>query len=414
MIPLLVLVGCSYTPLDEFETTLPLVVVDTYGVEMGRKRKSIEDDSWIDSDTRVSFGGSTDYDGGSAIRVRGNSSREYDKVGFRLELRDESGQDTDAELLGMPEEADWVLSGPYSDKTLMRNHLIYTLSRDIGHYSPRTAFVELFVVDDNRQPSTKHYRGVYVLTERIEKDKERVPLQDGGWLLKRDWIDDDVFVKTPVFNDKLIIEHPKDATKAQKDEIRAWLGEVEAQVESGDLSQVDLVSFVDHMLLVELARNVDGYVLSTWMYRDLNGSLAMGPLWDFNGSLGNADYFESWRTKGWHYDNPEFPADNRNGFELYARLLQEPAFLDLRAERWQMHRQGALSDEAVMARIDEAEAELAEAVDRNFEKWPVLGEYVWPNDDGAEDRSSWNQEIGYLRAWTLDRMAWMDAELGAI
>ena len=418
----LALMGCSHTPLDAFDTTLPLVVVDTDGTEMGRKKRSIEDDSWVSATTRVSIGGSTDYDGPSAIHVRGNSSREYDKVGFRLELRDRSGNDVDAELLGMPKEADWVLSGPYSDKTLMRNHLIYTLSRDIGRYAPRTAFVELFVVDDKRDPSTKHYRGVYVLTERVEKDSDRVAFEDGGWLLKRDWVDEDeAVVKTPVYSDRLLVEHPRNATKAQRAEIETWLGDMEAALESpgfadpeaGYAAWIDVDSFIDHMLLVELGRNVDGYVLSTWMHRDPDGLLNMGPIWDYNGALGNADYFQAWKTQGWHYDFDGFPEDNPNGFRWYERLLEDPAFRARRAERWAVHRAGPLSDQAVMLRIDEAEAGVAEAVDRNFEKWDVLGTYVWPNDEGSEDRSSWKQEIAYMRGWMLDRMAWMDTAVDA-
>jgi len=41
----------------------------------------------------------------------------------------------------------------------------------------------------------------------------------------------------------------------------------------------------------------------------------------------------------------------------------------------------------------------------------VLGEYVWPNDGGAEDRTSHEEEVAYLRDWLQQRTAWMDAQL---
>ena len=64
----------------------------------------------------------------------------------------------------------------------------------------------------------------------------------------------------------------------------------------------------------------------------------MGPIWDFNGSLGNADYFESWESEGWHYENSEFPGDNPNGFHWYAELLKDADYQALLSQRWTEHR----------------------------------------------------------------------------
>ena len=73
-----------------------------------------------------------------------------------------------------------------------------------------------------------------------------------------------------------------------------------------------------------------------------------------------------------------------------------------------MHREGAWSDAAIEARIDEAIAVLEPAVGRNFERWPLLGEVIWPNDDGAVDRMTYMDEVSYLRSWVKQRVAWMD------
>ncbi len=67
----------------------------------------------------------------------------------------------------------------------------------------------------------------------------------------------------------------------------------------------------------------------------------------------------------------------------------------------------------MLARIDAAKDQLRGAVDRNFERWPVLGEYVWPNDEGSEDRDDWAEEVDYLEAWVLDRLAWLDGAVDA-
>ena len=104
---------------------------------------------------------------------------------------DEDGENNNVELLGMPEENDWVLYAPWQDKTMIRNVLIYQLSNDIGRYTSRTRFVELFLNNE--------YKGVYVLMEKIKRDNNRIDISKldpdeiegddltGGYILKFDW-----------------------------------------------------------------------------------------------------------------------------------------------------------------------------------------------------------------------------------
>ena len=56
--------------------------------------------------------------------------------GFETGLEDESNNNV--KLLGMPRENDWVLYGPYADKSLLRNVLIFQLANEMGRYAPRT------------------------------------------------------------------------------------------------------------------------------------------------------------------------------------------------------------------------------------------------------------------------------------
>ena len=75
------------------------------------------------------------------------------------------------------------------------------------------------------------------------------------------------------------------------------------------------------------------------------------------------------------------------------------------------HSTGPWSDEALLADSDATALLLEDAAERNFERWPVLGEYVWPNDFGAEDRSTYAEEVDDLRDWLTDRAAWIDQQL---
>ncbi len=76
-----------------------------------------------------------------------------------------------------------------------------------------------------------------------------------------------------------------------------------------------------------------------------------------------------------------------------------------------MHRAGPWSDGALLSDIDDVATLLQHAQSRNFERWPVLGEYIWPNDFEAEERQSYQEEIAYLKEWLLDRTGWLDDQL---
>ena len=429
------------------DSNLPLVWIDTGGVDVDSDEFWDEDDSraWVpvtatfvapDGSGRASLDDAPAWTGNAGLHVRGSSSAEgYDKKSYALETWDAQGADTDVSLLGLPAEEDWVLYGPFSDKTLMRNHLMYTWSRDVGRYAARTVFVELWVDDGGDGPDMEHdYRGVYVFMEKIKRDDSRVAIEEldppddsepdisGGYLLKKDWVDEereDTFLVTDHYEDVILFVDPDadEITETQRAWITGYLDDFEdalAGPDFGDPDQgyapfVDVDSFVDHHLLVELGRNVDGYVLSTFLHKDREGPLTMGPIWDYNGALGNADYFESWETEGWHFENPEFPADNVTAYEWYERMFDDPGFRARYADRWQELRGGPLATGALLAEIDRVAALLDPGpVERNFERWDVLGEYVWPNDEGHEDRESYAEEVDYLRAWVEDRAKWMD------
>lgn len=140
-----------------------------------RVARAIPDDPKIPARLRVT-GPDSRYRGRAGIELRGHSSQMFPKKQYGIELRDRRGEGRDAALLGLPADDDWALVANYSDKTLMRNAIAYRLARQVfGRWAPRTRYVELRL--------NGRYRGVYVLTERIELHDERVAAGD-GWILE--------------------------------------------------------------------------------------------------------------------------------------------------------------------------------------------------------------------------------------
>ena len=443
------LASSSYVLADpavlEFTSDIPVIVLESAGfdvdAEAGLDERPYRPLSIaVFEDAANGLGGSAAWSGLGAMHVRGNSSANYAKKQYALELRDAEDEDLDVPLLGMPPESDWVLHAPYSDKSLMRNAMIYQWSNAIGRYAARTRFVEVFIAPHASSVSVDDYRGVYVVMEKLKRGPERVdiaklepehiyePEISGGYLLKKDWWAEGF--DTVIYQDHLIWVDP-DADRLV-DEQKTWIGgffnAFEAALAGPDFQSpwlgyaafIDVDSFIDHHLLVEFARNVDGFVLSTYLHKDRDGRLNMGPIWDYNGALGGADYFCSWLTEGWHHTFNEaqcggggasFPADNPHAYRWYERLFEDPAFAARYAERWHEHRSGALSTPQLHADIDAAADALAQAQARNFARWPVLGQYVWPNAPGWDQRLTFEQEVAYLKTWLEERAAWMDSVL---
>jgi hypothetical protein len=441
--------------LANFDSNLPLVVIDSWNRDVDAESETerpyrpihIMTLSGSNGGRTSLVGGLLDHAGHAAMHVRGSSTSRYPKKQYRLELRDARGEDQDDTLLGLPDGADWILQAPYGDKSLIRNVLMYQWSNAIGRYAARTRLVELFVAPHGGRvgASEDDYRGVYVVTERLKRHKSRInvdklstgdnaePEVTGGYILKRDWVEGgpNEHLETETYNDVLTWVYPKPSalTDAQRQWMADFLNRFERVLsgpgyndpETGYKAFIDVDSFIDHHLLVEMARNVDGFVLSTHMHKTRDGKLNMGPIWDYNGALGNADYFQAWRPEGWHHQFDEgpggerFPADNPNGYHWYCRLFVDPVFRDRYAARWLELRDTLLPTVRLLDDIKEITSRLNEAAGRNFERWPILGEGIFPDDaHRSMTEATYASETDYLQTWLSARVNWMDSAVGRL
>ena len=110
----------------------------------------------------------TNYNGKISIEIRGSTSQQYPKKSYGFETQTALGLNNNVNLLGLPIENDWILNGPYPDKTLLRDALTFDLSRKMGHYASNFRYCELLI--------NNNYLGVYILFERIKRDNNRVDI----------------------------------------------------------------------------------------------------------------------------------------------------------------------------------------------------------------------------------------------
>ena len=151
-------------------SNIPILLIETNGQTILDDTRIVANLKVINNDTQRNFVSDTtyEYNGQISIEIRGSTSQIFPKKQFGLETQKEDGSNNNVSLIGLPIENDWILYAPFSDKTLIRNMLVYKLSGDLGHYAPRTRPCEVVLNGE--------YVGVYVLTEKIKRDKNRVDI----------------------------------------------------------------------------------------------------------------------------------------------------------------------------------------------------------------------------------------------
>jgi hypothetical protein len=315
------------------------------------------------------------------------------------------------------------LYAPYTDKTLMRDFLAYELHGKMGHYSVRTRFVEVFVDSSRGKLTMSDYAGVYVFEEKLKRGKDRVdivpllptdnaePEITGGYLIKKDRLDPgDSGFSTGHAGTLAYVDPKEDAiSPAQGAWLRSWFTQFETALYGANFRDpvngyarfIDADSFIDQHWIVEMSKNIDGFRLSNYMHKDRLGKLKMDPIWDWNLSFGNANYYTGWLTNGWYWSQ----TGGGTEYPWFARLFQDPDFTQRYIDRWGELRKDIFATSNILARVDELEAFLNESQIRNYQRWRILGTYVWPNQYIGK---TYQDEITWMKQWIVGRLAWID------
>jgi len=416
-------------------SNLPILLINTRGGTIVDDPKIVADLQIIDNGpgNRNNLVDKATFSSVIGIELRGASSQMFPKKPYGIELRDSTGMNSVAKsVLGMPSESDWVLNAVYNDKTLVRETLTYDFYRRMSkYYASRFRYCELVLNGE--------YRGIYILMERLKRDKNRVNISSikktdvtgdaltGGYILKIDKTEGSASRSwtspyTAVPNGGTVqiqIDRPKpeDLADEQFQYIRGYVSAFEGALsgpnftdpEKGFRKFVDEDSFVDYLLLTEVCKNIDGYRLSAYFYKDRDSKspkLVMGPIWDYNLTYGNADYCNGNDYRGWAFDYNTVCAGDRYPIPFWwNRLLQDLTFGRKVKERYKALRQTILTPQRLGAYVDSTTNVLTEARFRNFNKWPVIGVYVWPNGYVGQ---TYQKEVDYLKEWITLRLNWMD------
>lgn len=331
------------------------------------------------------------------IRGRGNSTWNFPKKPYQIRFNDKE------EVLGMPKDKRWILLANYSDKTMLRNKVGFNLGRfsDL-EWTPQSRFVELYI--------NSEYLGVYQITQKVEESSNRVDVGNDGYLLEVDQLsrldENDIYFETTnyLFN----IKNPNlDFGDDEYNIIKEYVELTEATLfgdnfkdpTEGYANYIDVTSFVDWYLINEITKNNDAiFFSSVYMNYVPGGKLKMGPIWDFDISLGNINYNDNEKTDGFWIKKATW----------YTRLFQDPNFVTQVKSRFNyFYNNRHLFQE----QIDENTSSLNKAQKRNFKKWPILGTYVWPN---YVFYPTYEEEVMYLKSWLNERLEWLKTSIDSL
>lgn len=423
---------------SELCTHLPLVVIDTGGVEI--PGEPISEDGVEAGFTTTAQGESMltgsisvmssnehnhhpsdapDLESNISIRIRGNSSRYFEKKSYLIRLIDDEENYCSEEMMGMAPHYEWALHGPYLDKSLIRNYMCYNISGEIMEYAPNVRFCEVILNGE--------YIGLYVMTETITNGEDcRLDLSnpvDGsnqtGYVLRMDAGSDNPLKNIDTFSvytyrnlQKIDIQYPRsgDLTPERVDYINRDFSNFEKILYSYDYdtepyawwNQADVNSFVDYFIINEFTANYDAGWRSTYVYRDIRGKYKM-VVWDFNSACNN--YKEDFMS-------PQLFM--MEGVPWYRMLTKDEHFIDRVISRYRYLRTTYLEEDYLINYTKDVTAYLGPAIDRNFEVWGDTFAEFRPLVPDGRNPADHDEALEQLQQFIYERGSWMDESIDVL
>jgi hypothetical protein len=409
-----------HSNLVNFSSSLPLLIMDTLGDDHlnSARGSSVKLLCFEPVQGRTSLTNRPTLATSAAFHTRGSSSMGEPQPAFAVQCVDEFNHEHRCPILGLPADSDWVLYGPTSyEPVMIHNPFIHELSRELGRYSPRTRFIEVYLTRQSGPVTARHYHGVYVLEEKIKISPNRVdinrlgpddllaPAITGGYLLKIDRLgpDESGFYAAGA---SVAYVDPKESVinlaqrAPQRKYIADYLDEFERALESanwrdpalGYRAYLEVDAAIDYHVLEVLSGNVDALVLSTFFYKPRNGKVVFGPHWDFDRALGSTDGRD---------DNPRHWNTGRFfSAPIWSRLFRDPDFWQQWVDRWQELRRTHFSQTNLFGLIDRLADDVREAQPRQVKRW------------GIHPRGgSYQDEVNLMKEWLSNRVDFIDGQL---
>ncbi|MCR5263579.1 MAG: CotH kinase family protein [Clostridiales bacterium] len=340
------------------------------------------------------------------IRGRGNNTWGYEKKSYKIKFPKK------VNLFGLGKAPDkvWVLLANVCDQSLQRNHVALDLAKSFDGvaFSPASISVDVYLNGE--------YRGVYLLAEEIRDSKARVNIDTKGFETE---VDIGYLVELSSYSDKDKIvlngrqymihsdlSSSSSVKKKQMQYISDYMAECYEAIKRGDRKEIeklmDIDSMVDTYITEEIVKNLDTGWDSYYLYKEKGGKLFLGPLWDFDLSLGNANEGE----ETYYGIFTAVRKGSGGGNPWYYHPMSHEWFRKLVVERWDEVKKSII-DKIPQSILDEGKSKY-KAYARNFVRWPIFGTVQNRETEAITKLKNYREHYEYLAEWVKNRIDWLD------
>lgn len=380
---------------EKLKTGIPIVFINTPN---SNPITSKEDWMACATMTILNVDMTINYQGTLNIKGRGNTTWEWPKKPYALKL------DKKEKILGMKKHKRWCLLANWEDKTLMRNAVAFEISRNTElAWTPNGKYVEVVL-------NGRHV-GNYYLCEQIKVDENRVNIAEleptatdgegitGGYIFELDTHYDEVYKFRPTrTNFPWMFKDPDEVNEAQLNWAQNFVNGMEDALYDATkfanrefVEYMNLESYVDWWFVNELSMNDEiRHPKSCYMYKDANGKMTAGPVWDFDWGTFTPEATSSFRGKNGLY---------------YPRLFADPTFVAMVKTRWETFKPAFETN--IPAFIDATKSMIGKSAELNAPLWPIRGG-VKPNGD---ESLNFEDAVARLKAAYLDKLEWLDTQI---
>lgn len=362
------------------------------------------------------------------IRGRGNSTWGLPKKPYRIKFPEKFSPIG----LNHAKAKSWVLLAHDMDKSLLRNHIAFELSRILFNsaegyhdkaalmFTPCSQMVNVYSGDS--------YYGVYQMSDQMEVTKGRINLDklvaadgsdpnkiSGGHLIETNIHHDEGYPVSFTSSRGIYMDHkyPKDDDMdiSQYKYMEDFIRKAEAALYSSNFTDptvgwrkwFDEKALADYIIVKEFAGDMDGYT-STYFYKRRGvDKIFFGPIWDLD--------------KGWNNDK-RTPHGNTltqlmifGGFYMppyinpdwFHRFWQDAGFRKFVGARW-----AAKKDELkakVLSELEQKPQQMRKAIEANFSVWPFYYQY---SGEANMPAKTYELEIERMKQLTEQRANLLD------
>lgn len=387
-----------------------------------------------------------------AIHCRGNASWEdTDKKSYQIKLSEKK------DFLGMGADKKWILIANAFDDTLLRNTIAFDIAKALDMaFTPDSEYVDVY--------ANGQYIGNYLLTEKIEIDKERVNITNleeqmeqmnagkalgeyeffmeqqgrlfstkgyriekqpenisGGYLLEIELSDRYGLEASGFITSRMqavVFNSPKYASYEQVSYIANRYQDFEDAVFSEDgyspytgayfSEYIDMDSFARKYLLEELTKNLDSAFTSQFFYKpddSVSTKFFAGPAWDYDKSIAASGITD----KGIDLHEPKglYAATQTKDSDIWYALYNQKEFRTLAVQIYR-DKLEPLAREIARSSIEKYTEYMLDSAMNNAIRWQVFAEEVTLEDKELKYR----EKTAELRDFLIARLDFLNQEWG--